>query len=311
LEGADLRLLNLSHLDLAHANLSNTNLTGTILNFTNLTKARLENAILHQSKLVNAQFFKANLTNASLNGSNIFNAIFNETILEGTDFTNCIANATLFVDTDLSVAKGLDKIDHYGPSHIDIDTIYLSEGRIPHEFLSGAGIPENFINHIHSFTTQAVTFYSCFISYSSIDQAFAERIYADLKNNGVRCWFAPKDMKGGKKTYQQIDRAIRIHDKLLLVLSKNSINSEWVKTEIRRTRQAELKQNRQKLFPIRLINIDALKKWECFDADTGKDLAVEVREYHIPNFLNWKNYDSYQDEFAKLLMDLNSDNFID
>ena len=42
-----------------------------------------------------------------------------------------------------------------------------------------------------------IEFYSCFISYASRDQEFAERLYADLQSKGVRCWFAPEDMKNG------------------------------------------------------------------------------------------------------------------
>ena len=38
-------------------------------------------------------------------------------------------------------------------------------------------------------------------------------------------------MKGGEKLYDQIDSAIRLHDKLLLVLSEQSLQSEWVLTE--------------------------------------------------------------------------------
>ncbi len=44
-----------------------------------------------------------------------------------------------------------------------------------------------------------------------------------------------------------------------------------------------------------------LKAWTCFDADTGKDLAAEVREYFIPDFSNWKDHDSFEAAFAKLL----------
>jgi hypothetical protein len=29
-------------------------------------------------------------------------------------------------------------------------------------------------------------------------------------------------------------------------------------------------------------------------------LAVEVREYHIPDFSNWKNHDAFEAEFLKL-----------
>jgi len=48
----------------------------------------------------------------------------------------------------------------------------------------------------------------------------------------------------------------------------------------------------------------AIEDWTCFDADTGKDLAVEVREYHIPDFSNWKSDDDYQKAFARLMRDL-------
>ena len=63
-------------------------------------------------------------------------------------------------------------------------------------------------------------------------------------------------------------------------------------TEIRKARAQEKKENRRKLFPIRLMDYDTLRDWTCFDADTGKDLAVEVREYYIPDFSNWKNQDA-------------------
>jgi hypothetical protein len=152
-----------------------------------------------------------------------------------------------------------------------------------------------------------VEYYSCFISYSTRNQAFAERLHTDLQAKGVICWFAPEDIAGGKKLYDQIDQAIRVHDKLLLVLSEHSIGSEWVMTEIRRTRKAEIKENRRKLFPIRLVDIDTLRDWECFDADTGKDLAVEVREYFIPDFSNWENQAAYQPAFDRLLRDLKAE----
>ena len=42
----------------------------------------------------------------------------------------------------------------------------------------------------------------------------------------------------------------------------------------------------------------------CFDADTGKDLAVELHEYRIPDFSSWKNHDAFKSAFADLLRDL-------
>lgn len=62
-----------------------------------------------------------------------------------------------------------------------------------------------------------------------------------------------------------------------------------------------------KLFPIRLVDFTAIEKWECFDADTKKDLAIEVREFYVPDFSNWKDHDVFEAEFAKLLRDLRAE----
>jgi hypothetical protein len=42
----------------------------------------------------------------------------------------------------------------------------------------------------------------------------------------VRCWFAPHDLAIGAKTWDAIDAAIRVRDKLLLILSKNAIAAD-------------------------------------------------------------------------------------
>jgi hypothetical protein len=75
-------------------------------------------------------------------------------------------------------------------------------------------------------------------------------------------------------------------------------------TEICKARQAELRDTRRILFPLRLVDIDTLRDWECFDADTGKDLAAEVREYFISDFTKWKDHDSFERAFARFLKDL-------
>ena len=68
--------------------------------------------------------------------------------------------------------------------------------------------------------------------------------------------------------------------------------------------KAELKEGRRKLFPIRLVDFETIRDWECFDADRGKDLGVEIREFFIPDFSNWKDHDSFEAAFARLLKDL-------
>ena len=113
----------------------------------------------------------------------------------------------------------------------------------------------------------------------------------------MRCWFASHDVKAGEKLHEQIDEAIRLHDKLLLILSEHSMNSEWVKTEIFNAREREVAEKKRKLFPVRLVPYESLYDWKCFDAKTGKDLAREIAEYFIPDFANWKDHDSFQGGF--------------
>jgi hypothetical protein len=70
--------------------------------------------------------------------------------------------------------------------------------------------------------------------------------------------------------------------------------------EIRKARETEKQEKRRRLFPIRLTDFETLRDWTCFDADNGKDLAVGVREYFIPDFSNWKDQDAFEAAFASL-----------
>jgi hypothetical protein len=151
---------------------------------------------------------------------------------------------------------------------------------------------------------QPIQFYSCFISYSSQDEAFARRLHERMRAERLRVWFAPEDLKGGQKLHEQVEEAIRIYDKLVLLLSEHSIRSEWVQHELRRARRAEIQSQRRKLFPIRLIDFEALAEWECPDSRTGGDLAEEVRQYFIPDYSDWKDHDAFERAFTRLLRDL-------
>jgi hypothetical protein len=260
-----------------------------------LSEAHLGFANLSFANLAGANFSGAFLSFANLTGARLDRACFN----------NAIISYTLFAHVDLSKAMGLETIQHLGPSTISIDAILESEGKIPESFLRDTGFPNDLIADIRSIVGSS-RFYSCFISYSSKDQEFAERLHSDLQAKGVRCWFAQEDVHGGRKLHEQIDQAIRLHDKLLLILSENSMKSEWVATEIYKARKREFKEGRRVLFPIRLVGFKAIQEWECFDGDSGKDMAREIREYFILDFSDWKDHDSYQKAFDRLLRDLKS-----
>jgi hypothetical protein len=52
---------------------------------------------------------------------------------------------------------------------------------------------------------------------------------------------------------------------------------------------------------------EGVKNWKLFDADWGIDSAREIREYFIPDFSNWKDHDSYQTAFQRLVKDLKAE----
>jgi hypothetical protein len=146
--------------------------------------------------------------------------------------------------------------------------------------------------------------HSCFISFSYKDGEFARYLHSRLLEANINVWFSIEDVRSGEKLYDQIESAIEEYDKTLIVLSESSLQSEWVMTEIRKAREVEIREERSKLFPITLVNFESIRRWKCFDADTGKDLAVEVREYPIPDFSNWKDQEVFENEFNRLLIGL-------
>ena len=208
---------------------------------------------------------------------------------------------------------------HGGPSEISISTLYASKGQIPESFLQGCGLrdweieaaklyradltpsqAEKILYKVHELRADpAIQSNSCFISYSSKNHPFAENLYQQLQDIGVRCWFAPEDIKIGEKFRQRIDEAIRIHDKLLLILSEDSMASAWVEDEVEAALERERRENRLVLFPVRID--DAIEQ-------SNTAWAASLRRMrHIGDFSNWKDHDSYQKAFDRLLRDLKAE----
>ena len=144
-----------------------------------------------------------------------------------------------------------------------------------------------------------IQYHSVFISYSSKDEMLAYRLHADLQARGVRCWFAPEDMKIGDKIRQRIDEAIHLQDKLLLLLSEHALASDWVEAEVEAALDKEQHQGREVLFPIRLDGcvIQTSQAW-------AKHLR---RTRHIGDFTTWTDPQIYQSAFERLLRDLKHD----
>jgi hypothetical protein len=86
---------------------------------------------------------------------------------------------------------------------------------------------------------------------------------------------------------------------LRLVLSKHSVASDWVEKEVETAMEQERRQKRTVLFPIRLD--DAIMKAEVGWAGDIK------RSRNVGDFRRWKDHDTYQRGFDRLLRDLKAE----
>jgi len=128
----------------------------------------------------------------------------------------------------------------------------------------------------------ASRFHTVFISHSHQDFDLVVRLDAALRARGVRTWFSHNDLDAGTKIHEGIFSAIDSFDRVIVVLSEHSMKSQWVKTELQRAFQRQRKEGRNVLFPISIVPFSVLQAWSSFDPDSGKDLAVEIREYLVP-----------------------------
>ncbi|MEE4263217.1 MAG: toll/interleukin-1 receptor domain-containing protein [Desulfobacteraceae bacterium] len=283
---ADLVRVDLWETDLTRADFRWAYLIGTDLRQANLTRADLRWAHLSESNLSDANLNKASLVKASIIKTNLRHSNFKDVLMAWTHFG----------DVDLSLTEELYTARHYGPSSIGIDTIMRSDGKIPETFLREAGVSDNIIQNIALLTEKGLSYQSCFISHSAKDCEFAEKLYADLQNRGVRCWFASEDMKLGQKTWDSIYHYIRMRDKILLILSEDSIPSDWVENEVNAALAEENKRKKPIFLPIRVDTavLDSDQSWAEYIKKTR----------NICDFSNWKDHDAYHQALDKLLDDI-------
>ena len=318
LRDADLRAVNLEGADLSEAKLNGANLgylwfdtgdtrvlqpdmyltDGSVLDHNFEGDADIKIANLRSSNLREAWMYGANLSFANLDAAdlteaNLTDANLTATDLAGARFDRALVGGTIFAETFLNGVTGLDTVTHTSSSHIDMKTILKSKTDAARAFLRAAGAAQATLDH---FATLSAQFHSCFISYSERDRSFAERLHGDLQKTGVQCWFAPEDLKIGAKLRVSIDESIRAHNKLLLVLSKHSVASQWVEKEVETAMEREQKQNETILYPIRLD--DTVMKIE-----NGWPADIR-RTRNIGDFRKWRDESSYTKAFERLVRDL-------
>lgn len=304
LNEAVLRNATLHRAKIQKANLARTNLEGADLTQAVLTWSTLGRANLRSTKFVEANLNAANLSGSDLSGANLKNASLiganlTRANLDGVDLSNCIIGGTLFGNVDLSVVKGLETLIHLGPSPIGIDTVYKSKGKIPEVFLENAGVPKDLIAFIDSHIEHTEMQLSNFISYTGKDEIFAQKLSQNLQELGMRCWLIPERVRNKEKYYPLIDAALNLHDKELLVMSENSLESGWIEEEINAAFEKEEQTGKMVLLPI--ILDDSIKY-------SDKPLIARVRRSRqVYDFSLWQEEETFKEVLGSLAGELKFD----
>jgi len=261
---------------------------------TSFVGANLRKAAMQNASMVDNLLSGADLTQADLSEAFLFGNLLIRTALGYARFTECIMGECIFADVDLSSAEDLETVLHFSPSTIGIDTLYLSGGNIPDAFLRGAGVPEPMIEYALSLLGRPIDYYSCFISYAGEDKYLCDRLYADLQAEGVRVWYFPESAKWGQRVWGEIDRGIRLYDKLVVICSQHSLQSQAVLKEIDLALSREQREGKDVLFPVRLDNY-------MFD-DWKHAHKQAVLDKVVGDFRGW-DFDNarYQTQFERLL----------
>jgi hypothetical protein len=305
LSKADLREANLSTADLHEANLKSAN-----LNWANLSKADLSNADLYLAKLheallpdaylKNTNFRWANLTKAELREAILWETDFHGANLKGANLTGAGLFGVSFVDTNLEGTKGLETCLYAGPSALDLQSIARS-WPLPEVFLRGCGLTDAFIKYLPSLGNDSMQFYSCFISHSSEDKAFARRLFEALQGRGIRCWLDDHQILPGDDLHDAIADGIRKCDKVLLCASKAALTSWWVEEEIDNALQKEqemTKERGKKVYSIIPLDLDGYMS----DPEYESGKRAQLRKRLAADFNGWdKDIAKFEAQLEKVI----------
>lgn len=251
----------------------------------------------------------ANLTNTDLRGVHLINVD-----LTNANFIDARLYDTVFSQVNLSKTKGLSKCYHEGPSSIDQHTLQLS-GSLPEDFLKGIGLTDweieqtklyqkdltkeeiaEILNIVHQLRAGSpIQVHNLFISYAHKDCKFVDRLALTLDEKGTRFWRDINDLTDAPAG--PLDRVILKEMKgciVLLILSENSISSDWVRFEMESAAKIGIDEGREVLLPIALDD-----SWK--DYNWPLKLKDRIFNHNIIDFSQWQDETIYNQRFKQVL----------
>ena len=307
--GAMSRFINCSmeHAEFTHCALYGFDFDSSSLHGSTFKDCILDRASFFMSMLPESSFAKCSMRNACFLATNLSDVQMSETHLGGSlfgrtkltanslfgpDFTDCVvALPHDIADGELRqlgrmayVIETMSQSNSESPGGIPVkpELMHSMFASLPHvvEFLRRGGVSSDWLVPIEVAigSMKSPAGRSVFVSYSTDDQEFARILAAALARAGLEVWFAPKSMRGGRKLHDQLMREIDGTDRVVLVVSQSAMVSGWVQTEIRRALASAKDPSVKRIVPVLLVNNEEWRSWSLVDPDSGRDLALQLRD---------------------------------
>lgn len=97
---------------------------------------------------------------------------------------------------------------------------------------------------------------SIFLCHSSKDKFFVRELAERLRSYGVKVWIDEAEIKIGESLTEKIGKAIDENDYVGVVLSRNSVNSEWVQRELQIAINKEISKKQVVVLPMLLEKVE-------------------------------------------------------
>lgn len=277
-EHATLRYTRFVSSDLTEASFADADLRGAQLLDTNLSRAGLRRALLLDASLSLCRVDGTDFGDCRLDGTHLSEIDLRDARLDG-----IVIGDTTFADVDVSPLCETTETYFAGPVYVDFRSVLRSCSHPGlKSFLVDCGIPPLVAEYTITAAEAegdalATLMRSTFISYGGPDEAFARRLYTELRAHGVTTFFFPETARVGRRIGDEVHSRIQEHDRVILVCSRDSLDRPGVRNEIQETFDREARDGGATyLLPIMLDDY-VLTGWT-------DPLAARVRDRVVGDF---------------------------
>jgi hypothetical protein len=284
LEEANVRSNYFSNADLTGANLQKADIYLANFDRANLTEVNLKETDVYQTRLKNTKLIWADLRGAKFATSSLEQADMRWARLNETDFRDASMGGTILAEVDLSETKGLDEMYINSPLVIDFSTVYRSKGNIPEEFLRRAGVPEEMIDMVHSFSGK-FNLIRTYIAYTNEETEPMKKLKGDLTDSGVTCWPYYLDAMSHwlYKGSGLFEYWHRIWDRLIVICSRRSFGHQYLIDALNKELDLEIKTGRDDLLIPICLDDDTVAIWDEYnEKNEHKKKVYDLRQWQEP-----------------------------